>query len=77
MTITATDAAGHSHSYSETFDTFSQNNFMIEAGDFDFNGGQWIDNPLETATLNGATNSYSTIRGTIRPMGRFTVWISP
>ena len=58
MTITATDAAGHSHSYSETFDTFSQNNFMIEAGDFDFNGGQWIDNPLETATLNGATNSY-------------------
>ena len=58
ITITATDAAGHSHSYSETFDTFSQNNFMIEAGDFDFNGGQWFDNPIETATNNTATNSY-------------------
>ncbi|HEV2437748.1 MAG TPA: hypothetical protein VG077_17270 [Verrucomicrobiae bacterium] len=58
ITITATDAAGHSHSYSETFDTLSQNNFMIEAGDFDFNGGQWIDNPLETATTVAATNSY-------------------
>ncbi|HUA39329.1 MAG TPA: hypothetical protein VMA35_13135 [Candidatus Sulfopaludibacter sp.] len=58
LAITATDAAGHSHSYSETFDTFSQNNFMIEAGDFDFNGGQWIDNPLETATTTAVTNSY-------------------
>jgi hypothetical protein len=63
ITITATDAAGHSHSYSEIFDTFSQNNLMIEAGDFDFNGGQWIDNPIETAgnaTVlgTGATNSY-------------------
>ncbi len=58
MTITATDAAGHSHSYNETFDTFSQTNFMIEAGDFDFNGGVWIDNPLETATTAAATNSY-------------------
>ncbi|MGA9777287.1 MAG: hypothetical protein ACLPRE_15550, partial [Limisphaerales bacterium] len=41
-----------------TFDTFSQTNFMIEAGDFDFNGGVWIDNPLETATTAAATNSY-------------------
>ena len=61
--ITATDAAGHSHSYSNTFDTFSQKNLMIEAGDFDFNGGQWIDNALETAgnpTFQGIalTNSY-------------------
>ena len=47
-TITATDAAGHSHSFSDTFDTFSQNNFMIEAEDFDFNGGQFIDNPIPT-----------------------------
>ena len=58
ITITATDAAGHSHSYSETFDTFSQNNFMIEADEFDFNSGQWFDNSIQTATNNTATNSY-------------------
>jgi hypothetical protein len=57
-TITATDAAGHSNSYSETFDNFSQNNFMIEADEFDFNGGQWIDDSIQTATTVGATNSY-------------------
>lgn len=56
--ITATDAAGHSHSYSETFDTFSQSNLMIEADEYDFNGGQFIDNPIETATNYIAANSY-------------------
>jgi hypothetical protein len=56
--ISAKDANGNSNSYTETFDTFSQNNLMIEAGDFDFNGGQWIDNPLETATTVAAANSY-------------------
>ncbi|HTQ49589.1 MAG TPA: hypothetical protein VMJ12_02680 [Candidatus Acidoferrales bacterium] len=56
--ISAVDNNGLSNGVSGTFDTFSQTNLMIEAGDFDFNGGQWIDNPLETATLNGATNSY-------------------
>ncbi|HXR48581.1 MAG TPA: hypothetical protein VN784_14185 [Candidatus Limnocylindrales bacterium] len=63
ITITATDAAGHSHSYSETFDTFKQSNFMIEAEDFDFNSGQFIDNPVPTSgngttTGNLAANSY-------------------
>jgi hypothetical protein len=53
-TITATDAAGHSHSFSDTFDTFSQNNFMIEAEDFDFNGGQFITNPIPTGAYVGA-----------------------
>ena len=56
--ISAVDNNGLSNGVSGTFDTFNQTNFMIEAGDFDFNGGLWIDNPLETATLNGATNSY-------------------
>ena len=56
--ISAVDNNGLSNGVSGTFDTFSQNNFMIEAGDFDFNGGQWIDNPMETATINTATNSY-------------------
>ena len=57
-TITATDAAGHSNTYTETFDNFSQNNLMVEADEFDFNGGQWIDNSIQTATAVPATNSY-------------------
>ena len=59
-TITVTDAAGHSQSFSDTFDTFSQSNFMIEAEDFDFNGGQFIDNPIPTgAYVNGAYPNYA------------------
>ena len=56
--INVVDSNGLTNSVSGTFDTFSQTNFMIEAGDFDFNGGQWIDNPLETATAVAAANSY-------------------
>jgi hypothetical protein len=58
LMITATDAGGLSNSLSESFDTFSQTNLMIEAVDFDFNGGQFIDNPVPTAGLTLATNSY-------------------
>lgn len=58
LVINATDANGGSNSVSETFDTFSQNNLMIEAVDFDFNGGQFIDNPVPTAGIGPATNSY-------------------
>jgi len=58
VVITATDAAGHANAYTETFDTFNQNNFMIEADEYDFNGGQFIDNAIETATNYTATNSY-------------------
>ena len=58
LAVSAVDNNGLSNGVSATFDTFSQNNFMIEAGDFDFNSGQWIDSPLETATSTAATNSY-------------------
>ena len=61
ITITATDVAGHSHSYSETFDNFNQNDFTIEAEDFDFNGGQFIDNPIPTGYwVDGTTAPYGT-----------------
>jgi hypothetical protein len=56
--ISAVDNSGQSNGVSETFDTFSQNNFMIEADAFDFNGGQYITNPIETATATGDPNSY-------------------
>ena len=58
VTITATDALGHSNTHTETFDNFSQNNLMIEADEYDFNGGQFIDNAIQTATNYDATNSY-------------------
>ena len=58
LTINATDANGLSNSVAETFDTFTQSNMMIEAVDFDFNGGHFIDNPIPTAGLFTATNSY-------------------
>jgi hypothetical protein len=57
-TITATDGAGNSNSYTESFDNFTQSNLMIEADEYDFNGGQFIDNSIQTATNYTATNSY-------------------
>jgi hypothetical protein len=58
MTINVKDATGATNTLSQTFDTFTQNNLMIEALDFNFNGGQFIDNPLPTAGILTATNSY-------------------
>jgi hypothetical protein len=58
LLINATDANGLSNSITETFDTFSQNNMMIECVDFDFSGGQFIDNPVPTGEIGTATNSY-------------------
>jgi hypothetical protein len=40
--ITATNSLGHGISVINQFDTFSQNNFMVEAEDFDYGGGQYI-----------------------------------
>jgi hypothetical protein len=59
--LSAVDAAGLSNSIPlVTFDTFSQSNFMIEAEDFDFNGGQFITNPIPTgAYVNGAYPIYA------------------
>jgi hypothetical protein len=40
--ITVTNSLGHGISVINQFDTFSQNNFMVEAEDFDYGGGQYI-----------------------------------
>jgi hypothetical protein len=58
LTINVKDATGLGNQVQESFDTFSQNNMMIEAVDWDFNGGQFIDNPVPTAPNSPATNSY-------------------
>jgi len=54
--ISVTDNVGDSHSTTIYFDTFSQASYDIEAEDWDFNGGQFIDNPVITS--DAATNSY-------------------
>jgi beta-glucanase (GH16 family) len=54
-TIIATNAGG-SVSNTVAFDTFNMNNFTIEAEDFDFSGGQFIDNPVPSST--SVTNGY-------------------
>jgi hypothetical protein len=58
LVINARDANGLSNSVTETFDTFSQNNLMVEGVDWDFNGGQFIDDPVPTAPIAPAANSY-------------------
>jgi hypothetical protein len=40
--INATNSLGHGISLTNQFDTFTQNNVMFEAEDFDYNGGQYV-----------------------------------
>ena len=56
--ITAIDNNGYANSATATFDTFGPNNFIIEAEEFDFNGGQFIDNPDYTDGNPADANSY-------------------
>ncbi|HKI68556.1 MAG TPA: discoidin domain-containing protein, partial [Verrucomicrobiae bacterium] len=57
-TIKLTDANGFkvSTTLSNLFDTLSQSNLTIEAEDFDFGSGHFIDNPVPTSVP--ASNSY-------------------
>ncbi len=41
-TITATNSLGHGIFVSNQFDTFSQDNYMVEAEDFDYDSGQFV-----------------------------------
>ncbi len=54
--IKVTDVNGGSFSYIANFDTFASTNFTWEAEDFDFNNGQFIDNPIVSA--NPQANCY-------------------
>jgi hypothetical protein len=40
--ITATNSLGHGIAITNQFDTLNENNFTVEASDFDYNGGQFI-----------------------------------
>jgi hypothetical protein len=63
LLVNAADANGLSNSVSESFDTFSQSNFMVNAVDYDFSGGQFITNSIPTGNVNAGAaytdpNSY-------------------
>ncbi|HUA39567.1 MAG TPA: polysaccharide lyase family 8 super-sandwich domain-containing protein [Candidatus Sulfopaludibacter sp.] len=47
--ITVTDSRGNVVVQTNSFDTFSSGNYTWEAEDFDFSGGQFIDNPQTNA----------------------------
>lgn len=64
--INVTNTTSLKSTFTLSFDTFSQQNFNFEAEDFDFNGGQFIDNPIPTASSTAGvgggyleTNSYA------------------
>jgi hypothetical protein len=59
LAITVQDAKGLIGTGSAVFDTFPTNSFIVEAEEFDFNGGQFIDNPDYTSGNDAAdSNSY-------------------
>jgi hypothetical protein len=65
--ISVTDSAGYSHSTTVYFDTFNPASYDIEAEDFDFNSGQYIDNPAITSV--NAANSYFDSEGSNARIG--------
>jgi len=56
VSATATDLNGLATTATWQFDTFSPDNFMWEAEDFDFGGGQFLDDPLPSSLPSA--NSY-------------------
>ncbi len=56
--ITVTNSLGNGISMTNRFDTFSQDNFMVEAEDFDYDGGQFVADWYPEAYLGlGATTN--------------------
>lgn len=66
--ITVTNALGHGIRVVDNFDTFSQTNYMVEAEDFDYNGGAFFANPavwdyLGKDGVAGIDFSHATVSG--------------
>lgn len=58
VTLNLTNSLGHGITVNLQFDTFSQSNYMVEAEDFDYNGGQFITPwaPDAYSNLGAVTN---------------------
>jgi hypothetical protein len=72
--ITLTNTLGHGISVTNQFDTFTQNNFMFEAEDFDYGGGQYVSPvnwyPDAYAGLDATTGidfQHTTVAGELYP----------
>ena len=63
VVLQVTDNNGSVATTTVTFDTFNPANFTWQAEDYDFGGGQYIDNPTPTSTA--AANSYFGQTGTL------------
>ncbi|HXU78820.1 MAG TPA: hypothetical protein VN794_19745 [Methylomirabilota bacterium] len=61
ISITVTDAVNFYSVVKATFDTFSPNSYVWEAEDYDFNGGQFFDNPVLSSWPQA--NSYYGLAG--------------
>jgi hypothetical protein len=51
ISITVTDVVNFAASATALFDTFQPTYYMVECEDYDFNGGQFIDNPVLSSTV--------------------------
>jgi hypothetical protein len=63
--ISATNSLGHGIVVTNQFDTFFPNNYMVQASDFDYNGGQYI--PIDVNNYNSpdwSPNAYSGFEAT-------------
>ena len=67
VSVQATDAAGVSTSVTTQFDTFSTNDLVIEAEDYNFGGGGFIDQPA--LTPEGAAPVAGAYRGQVGVAG--------
>jgi len=56
MVVNVTDDVGNSHSVTVYFDTFDPASFVVEAEDYDYDSGNFIDDPVITSA--NAANSY-------------------
>ena len=56
ITITVSNSAGLVSTKNVVFDTFATNNFIVNVEDYDYNSGQFIQNPTHTSSPNA--NSY-------------------
>jgi hypothetical protein len=57
--IEVVDAEGVTTRSSFTFDTFAANSFVIEVEDYNFNSGQFIDNPVRVTEGGSQADAYS------------------
>ncbi|MDR3460014.1 MAG: hypothetical protein P4N60_21515 [Verrucomicrobiae bacterium] len=85
VTVTATNLAGLSTSFTTTFDTFSLTNFQWEAVDYDYStnngtgdggwsGGLFIDNAVPSGNLSGVNGANLATNSYFLYPGDFTVF---